>query len=50
MDIEKAVATWKKLLDTNPNYEGKDKVLQLIAQAQKHSSIRPGTRVLSSAN
>jgi len=50
MDIEKAVATWKKLLDTNPNYEGKDKVVQLIAQAQKHSSIRPGTRVPSSAN
>jgi len=26
MDITKAVATWQKLLDTNPNYEGKDKV------------------------
>ena len=50
MDIEKAVATWKKLLDTNPNYEGKDKVLQLIAEAQKHSSIRPGTQAPSSAN
>jgi tetratricopeptide (TPR) repeat protein len=50
MDIEKAVATWKKLLDTNPNYEGKDKVLQLIAQAQKHSTIRPGTQAPSSAN
>lgn len=43
MDIQEAVATWQKLLDTNPNYEGKDKVLDLIAQAQKHSAIKPGT-------
>ena len=43
MDIDKAVATWQKLLDTNPNYEGKDKVLQLMAQAQKHSGVKPGT-------
>jgi hypothetical protein len=25
MDTDKAVAAWQKLLDTNPNYEGKDK-------------------------
>ena len=43
MDIKAAVATWQKLLDTNPNYEGKDKVLELIAQAQKHSGVKPGT-------
>jgi len=43
MDIKSAVATWQKLLDTNPNYEGKDKVLGLIAQAQKHSGLKPGT-------
>jgi cytochrome c-type biogenesis protein CcmH/NrfG len=43
MDIDKAVATWQKLLDTNPNYEGKDKVLELMAQAKKHSSVKPGT-------
>ena len=43
MDIDKAVATWQKLLDTNPNYEGKDKVLELIAQAKKHSGVNPGT-------
>ncbi len=43
MDIEKATATWQKLLDTNPNYEGKDKVLELIAQAKKHSGVKPGT-------
>jgi tetratricopeptide (TPR) repeat protein len=43
MDIDKATATWQKLLDTNPNYEGKDKVLELIAQAKKHSGVKPGT-------
>jgi len=43
MDINKAVATWQKLLDTNPNYEAKDKVLELMAQAKKHSGVKPGT-------
>jgi cytochrome c-type biogenesis protein CcmH/NrfG len=42
-DIDKATATWQKLLDTNPNYEGKDKVLELMAQAKKHSGVKPGT-------
>src|SRR5208337_2931744 len=35
MDINGALATWQKLLDTNPNYENKDKVLDLMAQAKK---------------
>ena len=43
MDIDKAVATWQKLLDTNPNYEGKEKVLELMAQAKKRSGVKPGT-------
>ena len=43
MDIDKATATWQKLLDTNPNYEGKDKVLELMAQAKKHAGVKPGT-------
>jgi cytochrome c-type biogenesis protein CcmH/NrfG len=43
MDIDKAVAAWQKLLDTNPNYEAKDKVLELMAQAKKHSGVKPGT-------
>ena len=30
-----AVATWQKLLDTNPSYPNKDGVQQLIAQAQQ---------------
>lgn len=44
MDINKATATWQKLLDTNPNYENKDKVLELMAQAKKHSCLKPGTQ------
>ncbi|MGD0215022.1 MAG: tetratricopeptide repeat protein [Terriglobales bacterium] len=44
MDIAKATATWQKLLDTNPNYEGKDKVLELMAQAKKHAGVKPGTQ------
>jgi cytochrome c-type biogenesis protein CcmH/NrfG len=43
MDIKAAVATWQKLLDTNPNYEGKEKVLELMAQAKQHTSVKPGT-------
>lgn len=43
MDVANAVATWQKLLDTNPNYEAKDKVLELMAQAKKHSGVKPGT-------
>jgi len=43
MDVDKAVAAWQKLLDTNPNYEGKNKVLEMIAQAKKHSGVTPGT-------
>lgn len=44
MDINGAVLDWEKLLATNPNYEGKDKVEQMIAQAKKHSGVKPGTK------
>jgi len=43
MDVPGALATWQKLLDTNPNYQGKDKVLALMAEAKQHSNIKPGT-------
>ena len=42
MDVAGAVAAWQKLLDSNPNYENKDKVVELIAQAKKHTSIAQG--------
>src|ERR1019366_2102100 len=44
MDIDNAVATWQKLLDTNPNYEGKDKVLELMAQAKNTRELNRGRR------
>jgi cytochrome c-type biogenesis protein CcmH/NrfG len=44
MDINGAVAAWQKLLDTNPNYENKSKVLEMIEQAKKHSGITPATK------
>jgi cytochrome c-type biogenesis protein CcmH/NrfG len=43
MDIDKAMANWQKLLDKNPEYPEKDKVLELMAQAKKHSGVKPGT-------
>lgn len=43
MDASAAVATWQKLLDANPEYQGKDKVLDLIAQAKKHEGLKPDT-------
>jgi len=44
MDVPGALATWQKLLDSNPNYENKDKLLELMAQARKHSGLKPGTQ------
>lgn len=43
MDIAGAVADWEKLLATHPNYEGKEKVEQMIAEATKHTAVKPGT-------
>lgn len=50
MDIQGALATWQRLLDTNPNYEGKAKVVELMAQVRKHSSIKPGTQAKELVN
>ena len=38
-DAAGATADWKKLLATNPNYEAKDKVEQMLAQVEKHTNI-----------
>jgi tetratricopeptide (TPR) repeat protein len=43
MDVKGALATWQKLLRAHPDYENKDKVLQLMAEAEKHSNVKPGT-------
>jgi tetratricopeptide (TPR) repeat protein len=37
-DAAGAVADWEKLLASNPNYAGKDKVEQLIAEVEKHTA------------
>jgi len=38
-DAAGAITDWKKLLATNPAYDGKDKVEQMLAQVEKHSAI-----------
>jgi cytochrome c-type biogenesis protein CcmH/NrfG len=43
MDINGAIAAWQELLAKNPDYPEKEKVQELIAQASKHSNIKPGT-------
>jgi tetratricopeptide (TPR) repeat protein len=37
-DAAGAIADWKKLLAANPNYDGKDKVEQMLSQVQKHTA------------
>ncbi len=44
MDVTGAVADWEKLLKDNPNYDQADKVKMYIAQAKKHSNIKPGQK------
>jgi hypothetical protein len=44
VDVGGALSAWQKLLDTNPNYENKGKLLDLMAQVKKHSGMKPGTQ------
>jgi cytochrome c-type biogenesis protein CcmH/NrfG len=44
MDANGAIAAWQKLLNSNPNFENRAKVEELMAQARKHSGIQPGTK------
>jgi len=44
MDMNGAIVAWKRLLETNPDYPNRDRVAQLIAQAEKHMSMKPGTK------
>jgi tetratricopeptide (TPR) repeat protein len=39
-----AIADWEKLLAANPNYEGKDKVEQMIAEVKSHAAIEAGMK------
>jgi tetratricopeptide (TPR) repeat protein len=40
MDVPGALAAWQTLLDTNPNYEQRGKVLELMAEVKKHSNVK----------
>jgi len=42
MDGAGALDDWKKLLAANPNYEGKDKVEQMMAEVKNHAAVKPG--------
>src|ERR1035437_671114 len=42
MDNAASVADWEKLLATNPNYEGKDKVEQMMTEAKNQAAVKPG--------
>ncbi len=40
MDMNGAIAAWKRLLETNPNYPQRDNVQRLIAEAEQHQSLK----------
>lgn len=40
-DLSGAVAAWKRLLETNPDYPQRDRVQTLIAQAEQHLNMKP---------
>lgn len=46
MDMKGAIDSWKKLLATNPDYpkEKRDQVADLIAKAEQHLTMKPGTK------
>lgn len=43
MDLNGAIASWKRLLDAHPDYAQRDRVEKLIAQAEQHLTIKPGS-------
>ncbi len=50
MDVNGAVADWERLLKEIPNYEQRDKVQMYIAQAKKHSNMKPGEKTSKPIN
>lgn len=42
MDLKGAIAAWKRLLEVHPDYPQRDRVQQLIAEAQQHLAVKPG--------
>jgi len=42
MDGAGALADWEKLLATNPNYEERNKVEQMMNEVKNHGAVKPG--------
>ncbi len=42
-DLAGAIASWKRLLEVHPDYPQRDRVQQLIAQAEQHQTMTPGS-------
>jgi len=49
MDLAGAIAAWNRLLEAHPDYPQRDRVQQLIAQAEQHQTMKPGTAAAPSA-
>lgn len=47
LDADGAVKSWKRLLDTNPDFPQRDRVQQMIAQAQQHATMAAGAAAAS---
>ncbi len=43
-DITGAIVAWKKLLAGNPDYPKREQVENLIAKAEAHTKMAPGTK------
>jgi cytochrome c-type biogenesis protein CcmH/NrfG len=43
-DISGAIVSWKKLLASNPDYPKREQVQNLIAKAEAHTKMAPGTK------
>ena len=44
MDLNGAIASWKRLLEAHPDYAQRDKVEKLIAQAEQHLTMKAETK------
>ena len=43
MDLNGAIVLWKRLLEAHPDYTQRDRVEKLIAQAEQHLTMKPGS-------
>ena len=44
MDVNGAIASWRRLLEAHPDFSQRDKVEKLIAQAEQHLTMKAGTK------